>query len=62
LNKDQGQGDARYANPHETGMEDPRKLQTTKDDFNMEEEKEKEDEHKPFIQRERNSDKDEQSK
>ena len=37
--KDQGQGDARYGNPHETGMEDPRKLQTTKDDFSMEEKK-----------------------
>tara|TARA_R110002020_G_scaffold6986_5_gene29513 strand:- start:677 stop:2077 length:1401 start_codon:yes stop_codon:yes gene_type:complete len=58
-----GQGDARYGNPHETGMEDPRKLQVTRDDFNMEE---KDDDNKPFIQREtrtgKDDEKDEQSK
>ena len=52
--KDQGQGDARYGNPHETGMEDPRKLQTTKDDFSMEEKKMLKKMHKnngkPYIQ------------
>ena len=57
--KDQGQGDARYGNPHETGMEDPRKLQTTKDDFSMEEKKiiKKMTRYntKPYIQIERDS-------
>ena len=52
-----GQGDARYGNPHETGMEDPRKLQVTRDDFNMEE---KDDDNKPFIQRETRTDKDDE--
>jgi len=52
LEKDQGQGDARYANPHETGMEDPRVLQTSKDDFSMEEKEEEKDEgNKPYIER-----------
>mgnify|MGYP003323146410 CR=1 FL=1 len=50
-----GQGDARYANPHESGMEDPRKLQTTKDDFSLEEKKilkkMRKNNGKPYIER-----------
>jgi hypothetical protein len=49
--KDQGQGDAKYGNPHETGMEDARKLQTTADDFSMEDKKEEnKKDGKPYIQ------------
>ena len=49
--KDQGQGDAKYGNPHETGMEDARKLQTTADDFSMEDKKEdNKKDGKPYIQ------------
>ena len=51
--KDQGQGDARYANPHETGMEDPRKLQVTRDDFDMEDEKD--EDNKPYKERDHKS-------
>jgi len=52
LEKDQGQGDAKYGNPHETGMEDPRVLQTSQDDFSMEEKEEEKDEgNKPYIER-----------
>tara|TARA_R110002051_G_scaffold86818_1_gene152910 strand:+ start:3054 stop:4619 length:1566 start_codon:yes stop_codon:yes gene_type:complete len=52
LEKDQGQGDARYGNPHETGMEDPKVLQTTEDDFSMEsKEDEKREGNKPYIER-----------
>tara|TARA_B100000029_G_scaffold513965_1_gene615126 strand:- start:6385 stop:7506 length:1122 start_codon:yes stop_codon:yes gene_type:complete len=57
--KDQGQGDAKYGNPHETGMEDPRVLQTSRDDFSLEEPEE--EGNKPYIERKRESDKDEQS-
>jgi len=57
--KDQGQGDARYGNPHETGMEDPRILQTSRDDFSLEDTKE--EGNKPYIERKPESDKDEQS-
>ena len=53
LEKDQGQGDARYANPHETGMEDPRKLQVTRDDFDMEDEKD--EDNKPYKERDHKS-------
>ena len=53
--KDQGQGDARYGNPHETGMEDTHKLQTTRDDFSLEnhDEDEKDKDNKPYKERER---------
>ncbi len=52
LEKDQGQGDAKYGNPHETGMEDPRVLQTSQDDFSMEEKKDEKDKgNKPYIER-----------
>lgn len=57
--KDQGQGDARYGNPHETGMEDPRVLQTSRDDFSLEDTDE--EGNKPYIERKHESDKDEQS-
>lgn len=57
--KDQGQGDAKYGNPHETGMEDPRVLQTSRDDFSMEDPKE--ESNKPYIERKRESDEHEQS-
>lgn len=56
--KDQGQGDARYGNVHETGMEDPRKLQVTRDDFSMEDEKEKDEkkeDNKPYKERDHKS-------
>jgi|TARA_R110000824_G_scaffold273582_1_gene462057 hypothetical protein len=49
--KDQGQGDARYGNPHETGMEDAKKLQTTTDDFSLESKPEEtKKDGKPYIQ------------
>ena len=54
--KDQGQGDARYGNPHETGFEDPRVLQTSKDDFSLEEEKEDKESNKPYIERKHEKD------
>ena len=56
LRKDQGQGDARYGNPHETGFEDPRVLQTSKDDFSLEKEKEEKEDNKPYIERKREKD------
>ena len=60
MKKDQGQGDARYGNPHETGFEDPRVLQTSKDDFSMQEKEEKEgDSNKPYIERKHEDDRDE---
>jgi len=53
--KDQGQGDARYGNPHETGMDDAHKLQTTRDDFSLEnhDEDKKDEDNKPYKERER---------
>jgi hypothetical protein len=56
LRKDQGQGDARYGNPHETGFEDPRVLQTSKDDFSLEKEKEEKESNKPYIERKHEKD------
>ena len=58
--KDQGQGDARYGNPHETGFEDPRVLQTSVDDFSLEDKEgnEKEDNDKPYIERTQGKDRD----
>ena len=56
LRKDQGQGDARYGNPNETGFEDPRVLQTSKDDFSLEKEKEEKEDNKPYIERKREKD------
>ena len=55
LEKDQGQGDARYGNPHETGMDDAHKLQTTRDDFSLEnhDEDKKDEDNKPYKERER---------
>ena len=56
LRKDQGQGDARYGNPHETGFEDIRVLQTSKDDFSLENTEEDKESNKPYIERKQEKD------
>ena len=56
LRKDQGQGDARYGNPHETGFEDIRVLQTSKDDFSLENTEEDKESNKPYIERKHEKD------